>query len=263
MESLDNGVFLGSEDTAAVQLVSLGSSCAPKLSFKDMGRGAETLPFDWSRTTVESLLHFIQTGFGGFFDTATNKIQYTDETGTSWTAFRSPIHSFWHDDPTMPAMRERYMRRINRFWNIDAESKPVLFVRSVANSSEISRAKDLRDVLVRKFGKQVHLLVIVDYQGPTALGPCVVTGLDNLLIWSYNTATAQSGAAPYGKIVLEALQWTLDKDKALQYQQFASLQALQSQVKPTDWGMYGAGRVPAFVQVGWHEWLASIRCSQH
>merc|ERR1719401_534533 len=30
-----------------IQLVSLGCACAIKMAFKEMGRGAETLPFDW------------------------------------------------------------------------------------------------------------------------------------------------------------------------------------------------------------------------
>merc|ERR1719476_178096 len=66
MERMDNGVFSGSAAAGDVQLVSLGCSCAPKLSFKDIGRGAETLPFDWSRTKVEALLHFIDKDFANF-----------------------------------------------------------------------------------------------------------------------------------------------------------------------------------------------------
>jgi len=180
-----------------------------------------------------------------FFDTARNKIQYSDEEGTNWTAYRSPIHSFWHDDPTMPAMRERYTRRIQRFFDIDARSKPVLFVRSVAASSEIARAKDLCDLLMRKFGQKSHLLLIIDYQGPEALGPCIVPGLDNLLLWSFNTASATSGAAPYGQIVTKALNWAIGQQ--IGASPWPSLEEFQSILKPTDWGMYGAGKVPAFI----------------
>merc|ERR1719238_420167 len=39
-------------------LVSLGCYCGPKLSFKMMGYGSETLPFDWIRTDIDGFFDF-------------------------------------------------------------------------------------------------------------------------------------------------------------------------------------------------------------
>merc|ERR1719247_867106 len=58
----------------AIPLVSLGCSCGPKLSFKEIGRGAETLPFDWVRTRLSAVTHFLSSDFQGFFD-----FTYTEE----------------------------------------------------------------------------------------------------------------------------------------------------------------------------------------
>mmetsp|Transcript_104462 Transcript_104462/g.164957 ORF Transcript_104462/g.164957 Transcript_104462/m.164957 type:complete len:437 (+) Transcript_104462:90-1400(+) len=249
MERMANGIYTGSKATGDIPLISLGCSCGPKLSFKDIGRGAETLPFDWSRTTVDALLQFISTGFAGFFDLAIHKIVYTDDGGKEWTAFRSPIHSFWHDDPTVPAMRERYTRRINRFMSIDARSQPVLFVRSVASTDEIPRLLEVQQLLVSKFGPHAKLLAIVDFQGPpgpAAYGPCVLQGNDGLLLYPLDTMNVASQAAPYGEAVLTALKWVIGQP--IRTVKFASIQQFQALLVPNDWGMYGAGKVPAFVQ---------------
>merc|ERR1712048_812828 len=59
---------LNGSGTDHVRLVSLGCMCAPKLSFQQLGRGAETLPFDWVRSRMEGVLHFIRSDFEDFFD---------------------------------------------------------------------------------------------------------------------------------------------------------------------------------------------------
>ncbi|CAE8600647.1 unnamed protein product, partial [Polarella glacialis] len=105
------------EETSAVQLVSLGSYCGPKLSFQKMGRGAETLPFDWIRSRMEGILHFLRTDFRGFFEFVT---EMKVPSAHQMVMFRGYHHSFWHDDPRDASMHERYTRRIARFWSLDA-----------------------------------------------------------------------------------------------------------------------------------------------
>jgi len=245
LERLGDGVFTGSAATGDVQLVSLGASCGPKLSFKEIGRGAETLPFDWSRTKVEAVKYFIAQDFQGFFD-APNCIKFTDPGGADWTAFRSNFHSFWHDDPNVPAMRERYTRRIHRFLSIDARTKPVLFVRSVAHSSEIIQTGELLQLLLQKFGPQARLLLVVDFQSPTAAGAFRVDGLDNLMLYFLNTPSCTSQAAPYCEVLKLALEWAIGLPVSMG--RFSSLAEAQRIAIPTDWGYYGGGQ-PAFLQM--------------
>ena len=68
MDALPNGQSRVDAETQDIMLVSLGCYCGPplgllgervvkwvrKLSFKNIGRGAETLPFDWMRTRQEA-----------------------------------------------------------------------------------------------------------------------------------------------------------------------------------------------------------------
>merc|ERR1712232_1452296 len=119
MERLNAGIdaVACSSDTDHVRLVSLGGYCGPKLSFQKLGRGAETLPFDWLRTRMEGILHFLRSDFDGFFEWSS-----TASGGGAITMYRSQYHSFWHDDPNDAGMRERYTRRIKRFWEIDANT---------------------------------------------------------------------------------------------------------------------------------------------
>merc|ERR1719482_1722582 len=73
MERLPSGMGAQTLDKATehIRLVSLGHNCGPKLSFQHLGRGAETLPFDWCRTRLESLLYYMRNDFEGWFDFVT------------------------------------------------------------------------------------------------------------------------------------------------------------------------------------------------
>merc|ERR1719375_1446250 len=57
-----------------IRLVSLGCYCGPKLSFRALERDAETLPFDWCRTRIDGLLHFLQNDFDKFFHYDTREV---------------------------------------------------------------------------------------------------------------------------------------------------------------------------------------------
>merc|ERR1719162_2023565 len=100
--------------TDDIQLVSLGCSCAPKMSFKELGRGAETLPFDWSRSTMKGVYQHMTTHFTDFFNFTTRHVVDLED-GNHMVMFRSEEFSFWHDDPTVGGMQERYRRRFARF----------------------------------------------------------------------------------------------------------------------------------------------------
>jgi hypothetical protein len=160
--SPEEAAKLGGGAFPEVSLVSLGCYCGPKLTFQRMGRGAETLPFDWIRTTHEGVLHFLTTDFEGFYDFLTQK---PVPGCTAMTMYRSHHHSFWHDDPTDPGMHERYERRFQRFRDIDASSRPVLFVRVAADAqAELAGAPDLAAELAARFGPRAALLLVLNFQ---------------------------------------------------------------------------------------------------
>jgi hypothetical protein len=236
---VSNQQFSQAIDRDAIQLVSLGCACGPKLAFKEMGRGAETLPFDWITTTSDGVLDFLRSGFQGFFDfeRKVNK----DVGGMDITAFRSRHHGFWHDDPTLRETHEKYNRRFARMLSINAHSQPVLFVRLAATSEEIRTVDKFMGHLTSQFGPRAYLLLIIDCQGANAPGPCTVKGLDNLLIHYLDGC---SGITKFCGPVDTALDWAAQRQ--VQVLQVQDLEAASNLAKPVTPGYYGMGGMPAF-----------------
>jgi hypothetical protein len=226
-----------SKDT--IQLVSLGCACGPKLSFKEMGRGAETLPFDWITSTSDGVLGFLKSGFHGFFDFE-RKVE-KDVGGINITAFRSSHHGFWHDDPTLDETHEKYHRRFARMLSIDTRKQPVLFVRLAATSEEIRSVDQFLGQLTSQFGPHAYLLLIIDCQGANACGPCLVKGLDNLII---HYLEGGSGVTKFCEPVDNALDWVAKKQT--QCTQVQDLAVALNLAKPVTPGYYGMGGMPAF-----------------
>jgi hypothetical protein len=139
--------------------------------------------------------------------------------------YRSYYHSFWHDDLSDPADIEKYRQRIERFRAIDAQSKPVLFVRAVGTDEEIQHLGTLLDVLTRKFGRFAKLLAIVDFQAVDE--PLLVQGYDNLLVYKLGASmhSGHLGEAPYVKPITEAITWA----KTGRCQGARSIQSLSSE----------------------------------
>jgi len=234
--------------TSKVRLVSLGCYCGPKLSFQKMGRGAESLPFDWLRCRMEAVFHFLRTDFSGFFDYVT---KLPARPGHEMTIFRGAHHAFWHDDPTDPGMHERYNRRIVRFKEINASSQrgggPVLFVRVAGHTRELEQLPELLQELHSRFGDLARLLLILNFQRAN-LGPALVTGHERLMVWllseDAHKRTSASFGQPYTEPVRGALEWAVGRP--VQAGEYQSLEALSKFVRPNEWGESGLGNMPAF-----------------
>jgi|EP00427_Karlodinium_veneficum_P020937 hypothetical protein len=202
--------------TKLVQVVSLGNSCGTKLSIRRVGLDEATFPFDWIRSSIDGLMHWLEHDFEGFFS-ADKKHQVIMQ-GCSMTVFRSRTHSFWHDDLNDAATLEKLHRRVDRFLNLAVDSvhgspRTLLFVRSVACSDELTRVDALLDLLQHRFespGRKVLLLVIIDGQPFSA--PVIHANRDGLLFWLQPTFLGSlksdcSEAAPYE----EAIAFVVDR----------------------------------------------------
>lgn len=244
----------GDELLNGVQLVSLGCYCGPKLTFQKMGRGAETLPFDWIRTNIDGVLHFLRTDFEGFFDFVTRQ----PVPGSSkMVMYRSPLHSFWHDDPTAESMRERYCRRMKRFWALGASGSKLLFVRVAASTQELqplprpvgSGAAAVLDLLaeLRSRFKEARLLLILNSQ--TFSGPALVDQAPNLIIYfltpEAHMPTNPDFSAPFASAVKCALDWSVGR-AVPQARKFATIELLADVTSPDHWGYDGLGGLDAF-----------------
>lgn len=244
MEKLPSGKVRAPPDTDHIRLVSLGHYCGPKLTFQKVGRGSETLPFDWMRTHLDGLLKFIRTDFEGFFDFKTRQEVPNTE---KMVMYRNSHHSFWHDDPRSPVMQERYRRRFRRFDSIDANTTAVLFVRSAVSSDEVARVDELYDALRSRFGNQACLLLMVDFQS-SATGAATLQGRDNLLVHFVPADVhTDSGGAPYEVPVLSALDWVVGRP--IVARPFPDLDTMLKFTDSTKWGLAGLGGLAAFEDV--------------
>lgn len=209
----------GCAEAGRVQLVSLGSYCGPKATFRSMGRGSAHLPFDWVRTRLDGLLGFIRSDFDGFFDFDDGPLEVP---GRSWQLYRSRMHSFWHDDPRSEAMRAKYRRRIARFQSLDATAGPILFVRAAADAQEeLERAPELLRELEARCGKDIRLLLILDFQR-SINGPFTVEGIPELLVYCQTEGEIGPVDNPYQRPLLCGLEWIAGRPVGTQH--FASLE---------------------------------------
>mmetsp|Transcript_13469 Transcript_13469/g.31673 ORF Transcript_13469/g.31673 Transcript_13469/m.31673 type:complete len:293 (+) Transcript_13469:127-1005(+) len=212
LERRPQGENDGDPETNAIRLVSLGCYCGVKSSFQRIGRGSEHLPFDWMRTSLRGLEHFIKTDFLGFFDFVppAKPIKAPPGKNMRMVLYRNFEHSFWHDDPTDPSMQEKYHRRIERFRSIDAHDSRVLFVRAAVHPGEIDESPAFLSLLQQRFGPQSCLLLILLRQ--TRLkGPAQILGLPNLLVW-YHDTEGQPAAASFTDAVQGGLNWCAGRE---------------------------------------------------
>eukprot|EP00928_Gymnodinium_smaydae_P030624 TRINITY_DN22722_c0_g1_i1.p1 TRINITY_DN22722_c0_g1~~TRINITY_DN22722_c0_g1_i1.p1 ORF type:complete len:456 (+),score=120.00 TRINITY_DN22722_c0_g1_i1:53-1369(+) len=167
-----------------LRVVSLGSFCGVKFAIQRLGLGDAHLPFDWIRSTLAGVRHFVSTGFQDYFCVATQQ----EVPGTSLRVLRSERHSFWHDDVTRAEARAKLKRRIERFLALgdDADGRDLLFVRSCATTEELQELPSLHAALASRFAsdapsagrrrRRVLLAAILDGQesfaGPLALPSC-------------------------------------------------------------------------------------------
>lgn len=202
------------------QVVSLGNSCATKLSMRRLEVDEATLPLDWIRSSIDGLIHWLRHDFDSFY-TAERKYDLVLKE-CAMTVHRSPTHSFWHDDVDDAATQEKLRRRVGRFLDLANDTFPsetpraLLFVRSVACSAELSKTEELFEILrerFERFGRKVYLLIIID--GQPFAGPVLhATHEDRLLFWLQPTFSGElaldcRSPAPYEEAIAFALRRVL------------------------------------------------------
>lgn len=209
------------EIAGLVQVISLGNSCATKLSIRRLGLDQETMPCDWIRSSMDGLLNWLRHDFKDFLSVKQRYDLWMSD--CAMTVFRSHTHSFWHDDISDPACQEKLQRRVDRFLGLATDSqsqdKPraLLFVRSVATSAELPQAEALYELLKEHFqkqGRQVYLLIVVDEQ--PLKGPILhKKHEEGLLVWLQPHFTGRlaldcSALSPYEEAIAYAVRRILN-----------------------------------------------------
>jgi len=165
-----------------VVVVSLGSHCEVANIFRTLGSRYFSTPVDW-------LLSLDHKGLISLID---DKFKYLfDEKFLSYYPAGYVINSYYnidfrHDWPDsdlhkhLPSIKEKYERRIERFFNLQELSNRVFFVRSAFDSNlnvlnnmpfytpsccivTAAQAQELYDVLERNFPHIKFILVVINY----------------------------------------------------------------------------------------------------
>ena len=113
--------------------VSIGGWCGPALILGKLGIRTEAFPFDFSRVTMDGVIHFTTNGFGeGFFPPGPPP--FRPECVGIWVLFRGQHTAFAHFDLNDPKIHHAFERKIER-WNQlldNRDGTPVTFFRTVA-----------------------------------------------------------------------------------------------------------------------------------
>eukprot|EP00971_Amphidinium_carterae_P267439 5304822-Amphidinium_carterae.1 len=197
------------EVTRRMQVVSIGSFCGVKFTIQRLGLGAAHMPFDWIRTRSSGVIHFLQNDFAGFFSVASQcRVQ-----SAGLRVYRSKQHSFWHDDISQAEVREKLLRRVDRFRALRSDScKDLLCIRSAASTDELSEVENLHSALQSWFGltRRVLLVVIIDGQ-EKHIGPFFVEGLPSVVLYGQPIAdeTAMMEGRAFETVVSSSLDLAL------------------------------------------------------
>mmetsp|Transcript_146873 Transcript_146873/g.271217 ORF Transcript_146873/g.271217 Transcript_146873/m.271217 type:complete len:409 (-) Transcript_146873:56-1282(-) len=149
-------------ETPSVSCVSLGcwcgiASCLNALELRDAA-----YPFDWNRTTMQGVIHFLQTGFVDFLNFSAVK-DYEGSRSSGGKTFMGRHHSVWHEDCRTAEGTGKYQRRFSRFLQNSAQR--ILFIRALNTHTEVLEGEQLLKVLKCLFPhSEVYLLLIADCQ---------------------------------------------------------------------------------------------------
>ncbi|KAG8345177.1 hypothetical protein TRVL_04000 [Trypanosoma vivax] len=152
--------------------VSIGGWCGPALLLGKIGLRTEAYPFDFSRCTMDGIIHFVRNGFGdGFYPPGPPP--YRPECVGIWVLFRGQHTAFAHFDLNDPDIRAQFVRKMNR-WDklIDTALVPVTFFRSIVARNpmdEIELVPELEEAIhARNPALDFRLVMIAHDQGLVA-----------------------------------------------------------------------------------------------
>lgn len=114
------------------KFVSIGGWCGPALILGKLGVRTEAYPFDFSRCTLDGVIHFVRNGFGeGFFPPGPPP--FRPECVGIWVLFRGQHTAFAHFDLNDPKILAGFHRKIER-WDslLDSRDEQVTFFRTVS-----------------------------------------------------------------------------------------------------------------------------------
>lgn len=119
--------------------ISLGYFCSVAMELEKMGLRTESSPFDWLISDFDGVIRAIQNEFCDFLE-----YTYMEQSKDIHKHYRNKKYGFkfFHDfneyiplEKQLPVVREKYDRRIKRFYKTISE--PTVFVRYISDASKI------------------------------------------------------------------------------------------------------------------------------
>eukprot|EP00928_Gymnodinium_smaydae_P093450 TRINITY_DN7762_c0_g2_i2.p1 TRINITY_DN7762_c0_g2~~TRINITY_DN7762_c0_g2_i2.p1 ORF type:complete len:537 (+),score=88.32 TRINITY_DN7762_c0_g2_i2:70-1680(+) len=236
----------------SVEFISLGCFCAASNALQLMGLKRNTYPFDWVRSSIDGVIHCLDSHFEDFLTYSTYNVQgaYIVFGGTRWGG------SFWHHNLEFPVTRTDMARRALRLYGRGNVSPmmPRLFVRVLNSSKEIDAAFRLYDALQRTLPEteELFLLLMVDLQAGS--GAARISGHPrgrNILVYCFSEQETVSvlGQAPnansfqmtsehYSKGIAFAIKFWAGESRSIeeQVQVFPDLRTLSRSMVQFDGG---------------------------
>eukprot|EP00405_Crypthecodinium_cohnii_P042493 CAMPEP_0206557908 /NCGR_PEP_ID=MMETSP0325_2-20121206/19423_1 /ASSEMBLY_ACC=CAM_ASM_000347 /TAXON_ID=2866 /ORGANISM="Crypthecodinium cohnii, Strain Seligo" /LENGTH=505 /DNA_ID=CAMNT_0054058997 /DNA_START=146 /DNA_END=1663 /DNA_ORIENTATION=+ len=183
----------------SVSCVSLGSYCAVASCLTHLKLREAAFPFDWNRTTIQGVVHFLKSRFSDFLQFFLVK-DFVGGKDTGGKAYCGVHHSVWHENLGSGDGQAKYQRRIERLYENKAER--LLFIRSLNSSDELAAAQELLSTLESIFPKsRVYLLLIVTCQRESR--QYFVSGLNRRLIVHFLPGWSIDGLA-FSEAILSA-----------------------------------------------------------
>ncbi|RNF03017.1 hypothetical protein TraAM80_06018 [Trypanosoma rangeli] len=203
--------------------VSMGGWCGPALILGKLGLRTEAYPFDFSRCTLDGVLHFIRDGFAhGFYPPGPPP--YRPECVGIWVLYRGQHTAFAHFDLNDPAIQAQFSRKMQR-WDalIDTPATPVTFFRTISARDPMEEIRLIPEVeaalVARNPALDFRIVMIAHDQGLVARSVELAPLSPRVSLWALAytcdatfTLFDRSQRA-YADIVLHSVQeenWPLD-----------------------------------------------------
>ncbi len=146
-------------------LISLGRGCQPGIHLKRNGLKQASLPLDWLVTRSSALISLFETHFDKFLDkdylvAREHRAPYHEKIVNTFYNI-----TFFHDFSVggllteLPAVQEKYARRIKRLYSILASEGPVLFIRTQLDEQS---AQQLTRILTTQFPNLVYTVLVIN-----------------------------------------------------------------------------------------------------
>lgn len=173
------------------RVVSLGGWCGPALILSKLGLRRQAFPFDFSRCTLDGIIHFFRHGFDGTGFFPPGGPPYVPECVGPYVLFRGVHTAFAHFDLNSADVQEGFLRKFERLHRVldnTQNQEEVLFIRSVTArdpQEELALAPELEKVLEQRSPRLSFRIAFLVHDQGLAASPVELMALSpRMRVWT-------------------------------------------------------------------------------